>query len=546
MSRRPPGSRRTLLIAALVAIALVGAGGALLRGLFEEDGAAPAPDGAYVEGVAGTWKRVSPLFATTNEVDQDLAQLVFSGLVRLGPAGEVMPDLAALPHVSDDGKTYTFRLRRGVRWHDGAPLTSADVAFTIEALTSPDFKGEPSLADPWLGVEVETPDELTVEFKLRQPYAPFLARHATLGILPRHLLGGLSGAQLLEAPFNAAPIGSGPYRLRSLDSVEAVFDAYAEYHLGRPQIERVRLRFYSDYPAALRALQQGEVGGVMFREGISDSQIAELKSIKGVNLEYPQRGAYIVLYLNNDQAAYFQDERVRRAISMALDREQLVSRVYEGAAAPSSSAVAPRTWAYADQYDLIRPRIEDAKRLLDEAGWKPHATTGILVREGAEFRITIRTDNDTLRVAVANEIARQLQQLGIRATVASTTFSVLRRDFLQERKYDAAVAGWDQGPDPDPYSGWHSSQMGTAGLNLANFADVVADSLIAKGRTDSDIEVRRDSYRQFQEVWQELTPSVVIAYPRYTYAHPSAIKGLKPGVLFSASLRFADIHRWKY
>lgn len=546
MSRRPPGSRRTLLIAGLVAIALVGAGGAFLLGMIEEESSAPTPAGAYVEGVAGTWKRVNPLFATTNEVDQDLVQLVFSGLVRLGPTGEVMPDLATIPHISDDGKTYTFRLRKGLRWHDGDPLTSADVAFTIEALTSPDFRGEPSLADPWLGVEVETPDELTVVFKLRQPYAPFLARHATLGILPKHLLGGLSGSQLLEAPFNAAPIGSGPYQLQTLDSLEGVLDAYPEYHLGRPQMERVRLRFYSDYPAALRALQQGDVGGVMFREGISDSQIAELNGIKGVNLEYPQRGAYIILYLNNDQAAYFQDERVRRAISMALDREQLVSRVYEGAATPSSSAVPPRTWAYADQYDLIQPRIEEAKRLLEEAGWTPHATTGILVREGAEFRITIRTDNDTLRVAVANEIARQLQQLGIRATVASTTFSVLRRDFLQERKYDAAVAGWDQGPDPDPYSGWHSSQMGTAGLNLANFADVVADSLITKGRTDSDIEVRRDSYRQFQEVWQELAPSVVIAYPRYTYAYPSALKGLKPGVLFSASQRFADIHRWKY
>jgi peptide/nickel transport system substrate-binding protein len=148
-------------------------------------------------------------------------------------------------------------------------------------------------------------------------------------------------------------------------------------------------------------------------------------------------------------------------------------------------------------------------------------------------------------VAVANEIARQLEPLGIRATVASTTFSVLRRDFLQERKYDAALAGWDQGPDPDPYFGWHSSQTGTAGLNLANYSDVVADSLIAKGRTTTDREVRKDAYRQFQEVWSEQAPSVVIAYPRYTYVHSAAVKIPPLGILFSAALRFSEVHRWK-
>jgi peptide/nickel transport system substrate-binding protein len=129
--------------------------------------------------------------------------------------------------------------------------------------------------------------------------------------------------------------------------------------------------------------------------------------------------------------------------------------------------------------------------------------------------------------------------------VASTTFSVLRRDFLQERKYDAAVAGWDQGSDPDPYFGWHSSQMGTAGLNLANFADIVADSLIAQGRTTHDPEVRKEAYRQFQEVWTELEPSVVLAYPRYIYVHPESMEGVPEGAIFAAPLRFADVHLWR-
>ena len=545
MIRGTPPSRRILILALVLGLALLGAGGSLWLRLSRGEGGVLTDGGTYVEGVAGTWQRVNPLFSSTNEVDQDLSQLVFAGLVRLGPAGEVLPDLASVPQVSEDGKTYTFALREGLKWHDGAPLTSADVAFTIRALTSPDFKGEPSLVDPWLGVEVETPDATTVVFRLKQAYAPFLARQATLGILPQHLLANLPATALFEAPFNAAPIGSGPYRLRSLDSREAVLEANPDYHFGKPQIATLKLRFYSDYPATLAALQQGAVQGVMFRDGLSDAQLGDLQRIKGIHVDHPQRGAYVVLYLNNDQAAFFQDARVRQAISLGLDRQAIVDRVYLGVATPSSSPVSPNTWAYAQQYDTTSPRVAEARKLLDAAGWKPQVTTGILVREGAEFRITIRTDNDPIRVAIAAEVARQLEPLGIRATVASTTFSVLRRDFLQERKYDAVVAGWDQGSDPDPYAGWHSSQMGTAGLNLANFADVVTDSLIAKGRTSTDIEVRRDTYRQIQEVWQDLAPSVVIAYPQYTYAYPTALKGPKPGVLFSVSLRFADVYRWK-
>jgi peptide/nickel transport system substrate-binding protein len=122
---------------------------------------------------------------------------------------------------------------------------------------------------------------------------------------------------------------------------------------------------------------------------------------------------------------------------------------------------------------------------------------------------------------------------------------VLRRDFLQERNYDAAVAVWDQGPDPDPYFGWHSSQMGTAGLNIANYASVIADSLIAQGRLSTDHEVRLDAYHQFQEVWEQATPSPVLVYPRYLFIHPDSLDVGEMGVLFSPSQRFMSVYAWR-
>ncbi|MBA4179274.1 MAG: hypothetical protein C0506_01670 [Anaerolinea sp.] len=545
MVSEPRHLRRPLTLAAILVVAALAALLALYLGLSDRESVIGSQGEVYSEAVAGTWQRVNPLFANTNEVDADLSQLVFAGLLRLAPDGQLQPDLAALPEVSDEGRVYTFKLRKNAVWSDGTALTSADVAFTIRAITDPDFKGDPALAEGWLGVELETPDASTVVIRLKQASAPFLARNATLGILPEHLLGTLSAAALFDAPFNAQPVGAGPFKVASLDSREARLVANGSYHLGVPLLAEIRLRFYPDYSTALRALQGGEVNGLMVRDSLSEAQVTDLRGVKGMKVEELTRSAYIVLYLNNAQAAYFQDERARRAIALLIDRTRIADRVFFGVATPSSSAVTPGSWAYAQDYDAIVPDSTAARQLLEAAGWKPHPTTGILIKDGEEFRFTIRTDNDPLRIQVAAEIARQLEPFGIRATVASTTFSVLRRDFLQERQYEAAVAGWDQGADPDPYFGWHSSQMGSAGLNLANFEDTVADELIAKGRTTGDIEVRKDAYRQFQEVWQEKAPSVIIAYPGYLYAHTDSLKGFTPALLFSAAQRFYDVHKWR-
>jgi len=545
MSRaRTQSHRRPALLGVLLVIAIIAAAGAFLLRISGKSTTIGASSSVYTEAVAGQYQRINPVYASLNAVDADLSQLIFSGLVKLGPDGAVQPGLAALPQVSTDGTVYTFKLRPNLQWQDGTPVTSADVAFTVKTLVDPDFKGDSAVAEGWLDVAVTTPDARTVVVTLKQASAPFLARSATVGILPQHLLNGLTAQQLFEAPFNSAPIGTGPYKLQSIDSHGATLVANSSYQPSAPKISTIKLRFYADYSSALRALQSGDVNGLMVRDTLTEQQVDDLKKVKGMKLEQPEAGAYVVLYLNNDQAAFFADANVRQAISLALDRQTLVQRVYFGIATPSSSPVAPGSWAYAKQYDKPTADIAQAKALLKQAGWTAQPDTGILVKAGQEFRFTIRTDDDPTRVAVANEIARQLDPLGIKATVASTTFTVLRRDFLQDRKYDAAVAAWDQGPDPDPYFGWHSSQTGQAGLNLANYANAISDDLIAKGRTTNDDVVRKDVYTQFQQVWSQTAPSVVVAYPQYLYAHTASLQGVNLGVLFDGSLRFSDVASW--
>ncbi len=539
-----PHSRRTVIIAAALIVAVLAAAGALALRVSGNEGVVLSGQSRYVEGVSGTWQRVNPLFASANEVDADLSALIFSGLVRVGPDGSVTGDLADLPEVSNDGRTYTFKLRRNLRWHDGSPVTSRDILFTVRTLTDADFTGDPSLAEGWRGAEFEVPDEQTFIVHLRQASAPFLARSATVGIIPEHLLASVPVADLPDAPFNANPVGTGAYSVDALDSREARLLANEDYHLGAPAINQHVLRFYTDDASATRALQAGDVSGLMVRGSLSAAQLSDLNSVKDTGVVEFNRASHLLLYLNTSNAL-FRDQRVRQAISLGIQRQEIVDEDLAGAASASSSPVAPGTWAYSEEYDLADQDLSRARVLLAEAGWAPTQGTGILAKEGQEFRFTIRVDNDPVRFAIANRISNQLATLGIRASVSSTTFTVLNLDFLVPRRYEAALATWDQGPDPDPYFGWHSSQMGTAGLNLANFEDPVVDQLITEGRTTGDLDVRKDSYRQFQEVWQDLVPGVVIAYPHAVYAFPQSIEGLSDAVLFASASRFTDIQDWQ-
>lgn len=529
-----------------VAIAAIAAGFAAYLRVSGDDAPVIQQGTSYTEALVGTWERVNPLFASENPVDADLSALVFSGLVRIGPDGLPVPDLAELPEITEGGRTYTFTIREGATWHDGEPFTSDDVLFTIGAITAVGFRGPPELASLWSTIEVTAPDERTVVMRLPEANAPFLARYAIIGMLPEHLLQGVSPQDLYNASFNAAPVGTGPYRLTSLSTAEARLAANPDYHLESPQIAELRLRFYPEYGMALRALSSGDVEGLFFRDVPTTGQSDQLEALDGVAVEKVPRSAYLPLYLNNGATDLFGDARVRRAISLAIDREAIVETAYGEDASPSASPISPHSWAYAEQYDQREVDLEQARALLDDAGWLAAATTGTRVRLGAEFRFVIRVDDDPARVQAAQMIVEQLDPLGIRASVASTTFAVLRRDFLQERRYQAAIAGWDQGPDPDPYFGWHSSQMGSAGANIANFSDAVADRLILEGRVNSDVEWRQEVYSQFQEVWSSTAPSIVLAYPNYTYVHTNGVDVQLPGMLNAPWERFSFVHEWRW
>ncbi|MDP3766754.1 MAG: ABC transporter substrate-binding protein [Dehalococcoidia bacterium] len=307
--------------------------------------ARPAPGGSYVEGVAGEPSVVNPLFAGFNEVDRDLTSLVFSGLVRLGPKGEVQPDLADEPVVTPDGLTYIFELHPGLTWHDRQPLEADDVAFTIAMIQDPEFQGDPVLAELFQDVQVEVQDVRTISMTLPQAFAPFLARGATVGILPEHLLGGLSASELGDAAFNEQPVGTGPFRLVDLAPTGAVLEPFEAYQLDPPFLQRLELRFYRDDAALLNALQEEEVDGALFRPGLGEAAIAGLDDDSRWVRRSLHATTYSLVYLN-PQVPAFDNSLVRRALQHGLDRQALIDEVLDGQALLLDSPIARDLWAY--------------------------------------------------------------------------------------------------------------------------------------------------------------------------------------------------------
>ena len=519
---------------------LVGVAG-LALGWYTLGGAeSDAAPGRYVEGVVGTPERINPLFTRLNEVDGDLAALLFNGLTRIGGDGTPQPDLAERWDVAVDGLSYVFYLRPDVFWHDGERLDARDIAFTIEQVQAPGFRGPPALAAQWAGVAVTAVDGLTVLVRLPAPSAAFLTR-AALGVLPEHLLAGLSDDELFDGPFNRAPVGTGPYRLVQLDGESALLERNPSYHLGAPAVRELELRFFGDRLSVAAAMRAGELHGALFGEAATEAELEALEVRADLTATELLRSGYTVLYLNN-QAGALRDHLLRRAIAAAVDAPALLATVAGGRGVSGDGPIVPGSWAYVPGE---WPSPEQAGALFNAAGW-PQREDGVRARGDEVLELELVADTDPLRRALAEAVAEQLRAQGVAVTVVAVPSSELLTRRLEPRRYELAIFGWKTEIDPDPYGGWHTSQISNPGRNVAGYNDTVADALLEAARVTLDVAERRELYERFNERFVETAPSVVLYYPARAYVHPRALSGLTDGLLFEPASRFRDVHLWRF
>ena len=510
----------------------------------------PTTGGIYTEALIGSLSRLNPLIDQNNSSDRDIDRLIFSSLMKFDSTGMPIPDLVDSWGVSQDGRIYNFPIRPDAVWHDGQPVTTDDVIFTLELLKSDSSFFPQDVRDMWKKVTINRLNDKTIQFVLPEPFAPFLD-YVTFGILPKHLLSTTTPDQLASAPFNLAPIGTGPYRFERLiiesGKVTGVeLRAFDKFYGKKPYIEQVIFRYYPSSTAGLDAYHQGQVMGISeitpdaLPQSLLDSHLSLYTS------RLPEL-SLVLFNLNNPETPFLQDANLRRALLMALNRQMIVNKIMQGQAILADGPLFPNTWAYYENIEHIDFVPEEALSLLKSNGYKiPAGSQNIRAdKDGKPLAFTLIHPDDPLHTAIAQLIQQNWETIGVKVTLEALPYEALLNDRLTSRKYQAALIDLNlsRSPDPDPYPFWHQSEI-TGGQNYSQWDNRTASEYIEQARVTADLAERTRLYRNFQVIFSRELPALPLYFPVYTYAVDQQVFGVQIPALFDPSDRFSTITNW--
>jgi peptide/nickel transport system substrate-binding protein len=519
----------------------------------------PVRGGTLEEGVVGFPSAVNPLIAYT-DADKDLVALVYSGLLRQDSNGQIITDLAQSWTVSEDGLTYSFKLKPELTFHDGVPLTADDVVFTIQRVKD-DVINSPK-ASNWTGVSVEKVSDLEIRFTLKKAYAPFVY-NMTLGILPKHIWESIDAPLFSRSTYNQEPIGSGPYRVKSAKSKDGFYEYYdlapfENYALGAAHLEHIIMRFYKTEEAALAAYNLGSVKAL---GGISPES-ADVLVAQGANIKRIPLPRIFGIFFNQSHATVFLNKEVRQAFDVAINRDTLIKQVLHGYGVRATSpipagfistediAATRESTTTASEGELAKS-IEEAKDILLSNGWKPNEQ-GILSKkvtrngssENVTLAFTLTTPNVPELKRTAEIVRDTWNQLGASVTLNIVEPGELNQNIIKPRAYDALLFGNVVGRDLDLYPFWHSSQRNDPGLNIAMYANLKADRLLETARTTASSTIRNTSFQDFEKEIISDIPAVFLYSPEYIYVLPKKIQNAEISKIVSSSERFSTIYKW--
>ncbi len=468
----------------------------------------PVTGDTVIRGSIGDASTLIPVVAS-DSASFDIAGLLYDGLVRYDKDLNIEGALAETWDVSPDGLEITFRLRRGVKWHDGAPFSAADVLFTYRVMTDPSTPT--AYAEDFRQVkDLEVLDSHTVRVRYAEPFAPALISWA-FWMMPRHLL---EGEDLTSTEFSRSPVGTGPYRFVEWKTGEKiVLEANEEYWEGRPRIDRYIYRIIPDSSTMFLELRAGNVDW-MALDPVQYARQTETPYFresfrKHRHLEF--RYTYLGFNLEKE---LFRDRRVRQAISHAIDKKELVDIVLLGLGQEVTGHYRPGTWVYNEKVKTYPYDPRKARGLLEEAGWRDSDQDGWLDRDGRRFAFTVITNQGNQRRARTAEIIQgRLGEVGIDMSIRVVEWAAFLKNFVHPRNFEALILGWNTTPDPDAFDVWHSSKTGPDELNHVGFRNAEADALLEAGRRTFDREERRKAYFRLQEILAEEQPYVFLFAP---------------------------------
>jgi peptide/nickel transport system substrate-binding protein len=503
----------------------------------------PSHGGSLTEGVVGSPRFINPVLATSN-TDKDLSALIYSGLLKATTEGELVPNLANSYSISEDGFVYLVELKDNIFFHDGYPITTEDIEFTIKMTQNNIIKS--SKRANWEGVEVKRLNDKEIQFILPQPYSPFL-ENLTLGILPKHIWTEISPEQFAFSQFNINPIGSGPYKVKEIkrsssDILEKYnLESFEGYSLGEPYISKLNIKLYSDEESLLKAYTNKEIGSI---NSISPEKVSLLKENHQI-LSTPLPRIFGIFF-NQDEATVFTNKEVRTALNIAINREKIIEEVLNNYGIAIDSPVPPKSHYYTKS-DKEKDNLEIAKEILDSNNWKinPDGILEKLTRkETTLLKFSISTANTSELKAVANIIKEDWEKLGAQVSLKIFEIGDLNQNVIRPRQYSSLLFGEVIGRDMDLFAFWHSSQRNDPGLNIAMYANITTDNLLEEIRITTDKEAKKEKFKMFQEEISTDVPAIFIYSPKFIYILPEKIKNIKIEQLTIPSERFLNINEW--
>ncbi|MDP2910494.1 MAG: ABC transporter substrate-binding protein [bacterium] len=329
---------------------------------FKNTKPAAARGGTFIEGLVGQPRFINPVYANS-DVDRDLVQLIFSGLMKYDENMNIVPDLAERYEIEGEGEIYKFYLKENLFWQDNKPITADDVIFTIQTIQNPDFKSP--LQANWVGIEVEKINDLTIKFTLRKSYGAFL-ENSTIGIMPKHIWNNITAENFPFESYHLNPIGSGPYKIKDLkknnsNQISSLTLIQNPLYFGKkPYISKIKFFFFNNDEDLIKSAQKKEIKAL---SSASDGKINN--NWENYSFSLPR---YFSVFFNQEKSKVLAEKNIRIALNYAVNKKEISEQAID-------SPVLPEIYGFSSPSEVYQYDPEKAKDILEEAGFKDNNGT---------------------------------------------------------------------------------------------------------------------------------------------------------------------------
>ena len=480
------------------------------------------PGGNLINAMIGEPSNLIAMIAG-DSASSAIAGNIFNTLIKYDENLEYAPDLAENWQISNNQKTITFKLKKGLEWQDGEPLTSSDVLFTWKLITNPNTR-TPYASDYQLVIKAEAPDPLTFQITYADSYAPALDTWASLHILPKHIL---ENEDINNTFFSRNPIGSSYYKLDNwISGQQVTLKANEKSISGPPLIKKLISRIIPDTSSQFLELTADNID-LMNINPIQYQRVFPAKKDlqRKIDLYKELGNGYTYLGFNLRKAP-FNDIKVRQALNYAIDKEEIIKGVLLGLGESISSPYKPGTRWNNPNLNPYPYNPKKALKLLNEAGYIKNSK-GALMKDGKPLKFEIITNQNKQREMTAVLIQRRLQEIGVEVSIRVIEWASFVNRFIKTGDFDVVVLGWSLSLDPDQYNIWHSSQQGPGQFNFLGYSNKNVDKLLEVGRKELNLLKREKIYHEFSKYLLEDSP-IIYLYAGYSLsAVHKRVKGIK-------------------